>query len=282
MKKERQLARMRSMIANTQVQLSIAAYTKVNIHWKQMNFVSDFNRFYYITEGEGCLEIGGAKYYPRPGQLVVMPGGIPQSYYSINDNTFTKYWCHFTSNIGDLNLFQVLDLPYFIEVGDPKQLTSLFQSLINHSQSRELSSALMQKAVLLEIISLYIDQTVQGNYELQPLNEDSQIHKIDTVMRYMERNIHRSLTVQEMAEQIHFHPHYFIRFFHELVGLSPIQYVRKLKMDRSMYVLTATDKPVSEIASEVGMELYYFSRIFKKHTGLSPTEYRAVFPSLQE
>ncbi|MEF3312452.1 AraC family transcriptional regulator [Paenibacillus sp. GYB004] len=276
MKTTKSLSRLGSLLDNVQVQVSIAAYTKVDAKWRQMNFVPEFNRFYYIREGEGCLVIDGVPHYPRPGQLFVMPSGVKQSYYTINENGFGKYWCHFTAKIGDTDLFRLTGVPSHIDVTDHDRLSRLFEQLIEHYHSRQFTAALMQKSVLLEIVSLYLERAVEGRQMFRADEEDSGIRNLNLVLKYIESHLHDNITVPQLAALVHFHPNYLIRLFRELVGTSPIQYVHKMKMEKAMSLLTATEEPVSEIARQVGMELYYFSRVFKKHTGLPPSDYRRL------
>jgi len=90
----------------------------------------DYNKFYYISNDQGWLKIGGKEYYPTTGQLYLLPAGLKQSYSYINDNTYTKYWCHFTAKIGTFNLFDIIKLPYFIEILNKETLEVIFQDLI--------------------------------------------------------------------------------------------------------------------------------------------------------
>ncbi|MBO9607730.1 MAG: AraC family transcriptional regulator [Paenibacillaceae bacterium] len=277
-KSVKSLSRLRGVLANVQCQLSLAAYTKVDSRWRQYNFVPEFNRFYYIQEGEGALVIDGTTYYPKPGQLFVMPSGVTQSYYTTNgDNPFGKLWCHFTANLGDANLFRFLKSPYWIDVPDQERMIELFRRLIASYRSPQVTAGLLQKAVLLEIVSEFLETAFAGQYEPETVVEDEQMHKIQRILAFIERHLHENITIPQMAEHIHFHPNYFIRHFHELVGIPPMQYVHRLRMDKAKLQLSTTGKSISEIAGELGMELYYFSRSFRKAVGMSPTEYRHTF-----
>lgn len=276
MKMGKSLSRLRHLLANVQVHLAFVNYTKVNMRWRQLNFVPDFNRFYYIREGEGCLEIDGVAYYPKPGQLYVMPAGVKQSYYATSDNAFGKYWCHFTAKIGGTDLFRLIDVPYGIDVEDGERLTGLFERLIGSYESGAFSAVLLQKATLLEIVSLFLEAAVLNRDSLRPAEEDGGIQNLNRVLKYIELHLHENVTVQQLADLVHFHPNYLIRQFRERIGVTPIQYVQRLKMETAKTLLTATDEPVSAIAGRVGMEMYYFSRTFKKHTGLAPSEYRQL------
>ncbi|PYI53331.1 AraC family transcriptional regulator [Paenibacillus flagellatus] len=276
MKTAKSMSRLRGLIGNLQVHVSFAAYSKVNMKWRQLNFVPDFNRLYYIREGEGCLVIDGVTYHPRPGQLFVMPAGVKQSYYAINENAFGKYWCHFTAKIGETDLFRLTGGPYFIDVDDHDRLTGLFERLIAHYESGSFTAALMQKAALLEMIGLFLEGALSGGHSFQPDGEDRGLAHLNVVLKHIERHLDTNVTVHELAELVHFHPNYFIRRFRELVGLSPNQYILRLKLEKAKTLLAATGTPVSDVARQVGMEPYYFSRLFKRHTGLPPSEYRRL------
>ncbi|GAA3408248.1 AraC family transcriptional regulator [Paenibacillus hodogayensis] len=278
MKRSKSLSRLRHLLANVQVHLSLANYTKVNMKWRQMNFIPDFNRFYYIREGSGCLVIDGVTYYPKPGQLFVMPSGVKQSYYALDENAFGKYWCHFTAKIGDTDLFRIAGTPAFIDVTDEEKLSGLFTRLIGHYESRDFSAVLMQKATLLEIVSLFLESAMPDRQPFRAADEDEDraMHNVNLLLKYIEAHLHENITVQQLADLVHFHPNYLIRQFRERIGMSPIQYVHRLKIETAQSLLTATGQPVSDIARSIGMELYYFSRLFKKHTGFAPTEYRQL------
>lgn len=265
---------LKQYLSNMQLSLSVAAYTKVSPHWRDINFIPDFDRFYYIREGEGRLQIGDKQFYPQPGQLFVMPAKILQSYSTINENTFGKYWCHFNATLGDMNLFQVLELPYYIQVNEQEKLEQLFQQLIVHHESNELISILRVKAILLEIISYYIEH---AGIEKIHLPASSSIEKAETVLKYIENHLSENLTIEELAKLVHFHPNYFIHFFKSIFGLSPIQYINKMRIEKAKLLLTTTDMTVTEIASSVGIQLYYFSRSFKNNTGYSPSVFRNLF-----
>ena len=59
------------------------------------------------------------------------------------------------------------------------------------------------------------------------------------------------------------------------MGVSFIDYVNKLRIEKAIKLLTETEMNVNEIAYEVGINSpNYFSILFKKITKYSPNEYR--------
>lgn len=268
----RQLQLMRSYLENAQINLQTAHYTKVAANWKETNSLPDFTRLYYIREGEGWIRLRNRLYHPKPGQLVLLPAGMRLSYGRLNENGFGKYWCHFTAAVGEVNLFQMLDLPHCIDVRDEAWMENRFQALIEQYKNPSLTAPLRIKALLLEIVSAYMEEALadQG-LKLMPTTETG---KINTVLQYVEEHLQEQMTVDELARLVHFHPNYFMQYFKTMLGLSPIAYINRKRMDKAKELLQDAGMSVTDVAEQVGLELYYFSRLFKKQTGLSPSEYR--------
>jgi AraC family transcriptional regulator of arabinose operon len=262
-------------IANIQIDLTHAAYTKVKRSWEDIDYTPILNKMYYIIEGEGFLTIQGQTFYPKPNELYLLPADVIQSYGTINDNTFGKYWCHFTAKIGELNLFQALETSPFIRIDQPDQWKNKFERLIDYSNSDKLTSRIRTNSVLLEIIADYIEHCdkVKFNLKATPAFE-----KMNVVLQHIEAHLTDNLTVEELAQIAHFHPNYFIQLFKNFTGTSPIQYINRVRLEKAKHLLTMTELNVSAIADAVGLELSYFSRMFREHNGVSPTAYREFVP----
>ncbi|CAG7645577.1 helix-turn-helix domain-containing protein [Paenibacillus allorhizosphaerae] len=269
-----QLQIMRSYLENTQITLETAHYTKVNASWKFDINITDVNRLYYIREGEGWIRVRNKLYHPKPGQLLLLPAGVRLAFGRLNDNGFGKYWCHFTATVGEVNLFQMLDLPYCIDVQDEPALEKKFQTLIALYQNpSSLTVPLRIKSLLLELVSDYVEASLGPDQGLR-LAPTAETGKINTVLEYIEEHLQEQMTVEELARLVHFHPNYFMQYFKTMLGLSPIAYINRKRMDKAKELLMSTGLSVTDVAEKIGLELYYFSRLFKKQSGLSPTEYR--------
>jgi AraC family transcriptional regulator, arabinose operon regulatory protein len=260
-------------LSNLQLNVTAAAHTKVSRSWQDFDFIPDFNRFYFIRDGEGYVKIQDKEYYPVPGQLFLLPAGVKQSYSVTNDNVYTKFWCHFTATIGSVNLFQILQLCPFVQVKEPDVLEQHFAQLIHYFQSTEITSTLRMKAVLLEIMAIYLEQNQPAKISV---SSSSSVEKINVVLRYIDQHLCQNLSIEELADLVHFHPNYFIPFFKTIMGTSPIQYINKIRIEKAKQLLTVTDRNVTEISEAVGMNNYYFSRIFKSFTGYTPSSYRSM------
>ena len=68
---------------------------------------------------------------------------------------------------------------------------------------------------------------------------------------------------------------YFSPMFKAHTGMTFVEYLTNLRMDRAKELLILTDMKGYEVAERVGFtDAHYFSLTFRKQTGVSPTEYR--------
>lgn len=74
----------------------------------------------------------------------------------------------------------------------------------------------------------------------------------------------------------------FKRRFQKAAGMSPLEYVHALRLERAKTLLETTELKLSELAEKVGYEdATFFSRLFRRAVGLTPAEYRRRFGSLR-
>ena len=97
----------------------------------------------------------------------------------------------------------------------------------------------------------------------------------------IEERIQEKLTVENLANSIHFSKYHFQRMFHEAVGDSVMRYVTKRRMSLAAEELAKTDTSILEIALKYGFDSHEgFSRSFRAYMGVAPTEYRKYHLSI--
>jgi AraC-like DNA-binding protein len=91
----------------------------------------------------------------------------------------------------------------------------------------------------------------------------------------MDRAYAKPLDIPTLARLAHVSEAHFIRTFRATFGETPHRYLQRRRVERSMFLLRETDRPVTDICLEVGFtSLGTFSRTFRAVTGESPTGYR--------
>lgn len=105
---------------------------------------------------------------------------------------------------------------------------------------------------------------------------------IKETLAYIELNLDRPLSLQEVAEHFAYSKYYFQRLFKAVMGISLNQYVLRRRLNKSIALLTETNWSVTTIALDLAFSSpSSFSRAFKKEYGISASELRAEPESIQ-
>ena len=84
------------------------------------------------------------------------------------------------------------------------------------------------------------------------------------------------ITLESLSESLNYSVPHLSSYFKSRTGVSPIDYLIKVRIDRAAALLLETDATLSEIATGVGYrDPYYLGRLFKKYKGVSPSLFRA-------
>ena len=95
-------------------------------------------------------------------------------------------------------------------------------------------------------------------------------------MKFLEKKISdENLRIEDMAEAVNMGRTVFYGKIRSIVGMSPSDFLRKLRMQRAEDLIARSRMNFSQIAFSVGFsDPKYFTKCFKKETGMTPSEYR--------
>ncbi len=95
----------------------------------------------------------------------------------------------------------------------------------------------------------------------------------------MDRAYADPLDVPALARIAHVSEAHFIRTFRATFGETPHRYLQRRRVERAMFLLRATGRPVSDICLVVGFtSLGTFCRTFREIVGEPPSAYRRRGP----
>jgi AraC-like DNA-binding protein len=263
-----------NMLENLKVKV-LASMLKDQIgDWIRTDETVRFNRMYFFLQGEGSIEINRHLYFPRPNQLFILPAGTVQTFRTSPDNPYIRFYCDFYAAIGEWPLFQHAEDAYWADIPDREGLLRTFRELSEQHTRSSPSSYLLSQAALIRLIAICMDQGNYGNF-VTPLLTSTEQNKLTHTLHYIQENLAQPITVDDLANLAHLHPNYFISFFKKHMGVSPMHYVQRKRLDKARQLLSTSDLPISEIAEAVGMDFMNFSKQFKRETGVSPSNFRS-------
>lgn len=95
------------------------------------------------------------------------------------------------------------------------------------------------------------------------------------IKKYVESHFSEDITLETLAKIIHLNKYYLVHSFTKEYGISPINYLIKIRLKESKHLLLDTNYSIAEIAQHTGFSSSsYFSQSFNKFEGISPRQYR--------
>ncbi len=107
------------------------------------------------------------------------------------------------------------------------------------------------------------------------LQQLANTNRLAYAIKYVQENIHRNLTIRELADKACMSEPNFFRCFKQQYGITPVEYINQQRIQLSMRLLNNTAYSISDICFACGYNnLNYFLKVFKKATGDTPASYR--------
>lgn len=99
--------------------------------------------------------------------------------------------------------------------------------------------------------------------------------RIKTMLLYIQEHCAGELTVAGIAGSAAVSESECLRCFKSMIGATPIQYVKQLRVQRAAELLESTSERVADIGAACGFqEMSYFARTFRELKGKTPRQYR--------
>ena len=98
--------------------------------------------------------------------------------------------------------------------------------------------------------------------------------QIDQAIRWITLQYYQHISIDQIAFTLGYHRAHLSKVFKQKTGLSPKQYLMKVRMEKAKDLLGGV-LTIEQISSSVGFnDPLYFSKQFHKWSGHSPSEYR--------
>jgi AraC-like DNA-binding protein len=98
---------------------------------------------------------------------------------------------------------------------------------------------------------------------------------VGRVISWLENHYDEAVGLADLEKLVGRSTRTLLRRFNQATGLTPIQYLLRVRIARSCGLLAAASLPITEVAMRVGFDdSNYFARQFRQVMGMSPSEYR--------
>lgn len=101
---------------------------------------------------------------------------------------------------------------------------------------------------------------------------------VDLAMEYMMVYYNSNIRIEDICRQINISPYHFIRMFKDKTGITPHEFLQRVRIDKAVEMLKSGHYSVMETASLCGfVSADHFARSFKHAMGIPPSEFRRIY-----
>lgn len=152
---------------------------------------------------------------------------------------------------------------------DPEQVAELKKKTVLNLKNSKISGRFLE----------WVEDMVRGFVTLITENWGSSSNSlIDMAKNYINQNYQKSITLEQVASFTHLNPSYFSRYFKEKTNMNFVEYLTRLRLEKSKELLLSSKLTIDKIALKTGFRSNsYFTSVFKKYEGITPTEFRTIY-----
>lgn len=244
----------------------------------------DFVMIAYIAYGNGYHDIDNKEISVCEGDIFVINPNVSHRFRSAEKDTFMElFYCYFLPDIlDDIWLPLVRDFPEEIEFFERnipylymkdqknKNIRNIFVCMIDEFSHSPAGYVNMLKSWFVVMITNIL------RHNRTAINDPvyNQNKTVDEIIRYINYHIAYDIKVSDIAEANHLSEAYLCRLFKKHTGMTIVQFINKIKMEKVADILKNTDRSIENIADYVNCSTSYLKTLFKKHTGMTMKAYR--------
>ncbi len=282
---------------STELRMTLSVQRIVTIHY--FEYTSNYSyegeshpfwEFLYVDKGEVDV-VGGDRHYTlKKGQIIFHKPGEFHKLWANGEVAPNLVVVSFKCDSPAMDFFK----EKVLQVGDMER--NCMAAIVSEAESvfaTPLNDPDTQQLVRNQDIPFAAEQLIRLHLELMLINlqrvaitsqpiaqpgslirEKNQKDFMDKVLTYLEANIHRRLTLEDVCRENLVGRSYLQKIFRERTGGGVMEYFGKQKIAAAKQMIRQNRNNFTEISAMLGYtSIHYFSRHFKKVTGMTPSEY---------
>jgi AraC-like DNA-binding protein len=165
---------------------------------------------------------------------------------------------------------------YLSEFPNDSEVTALTNAIFTQIAKEEVGSPFQTIGLFLQLLGkIQKKRLFDSHLPPSSLHDEKKIVKLKAVLKYIREHFADNVTLEDMSAVAGFSNKYFCKFFKDMTGTTPVNYLLTYRIVRAARKLLGTDLSVTQIAYDCGFnDLSYFIKTFKAFKHTSPKEYR--------
>jgi len=226
---------------------------------------------HYFIQGRGSFLNDRVRYTISPGSLILTRPETKHSIIADDLDDPVSYYALLFQVVSGEEVAQLLSGPLGQDV--VHKVGTNLRFFFEEIKEKGLSThPLLKRSAEFQFLS-FLFQLSDGLSRFNYGSESN--HHIEKALRILQNSVMGELTLGELAEKLKLSEAYLVRLFKKKMGMTPMKYYRKLKVEAAISMLVSTDLPIFYISQKLHFySEFHFSKTFKQLTGISPSAYR--------
>ncbi|WP_417360768.1 GlxA family transcriptional regulator [Galbibacter sp.] len=193
----------------------------------------------------------------------------------LNGKKCSTHWAYYTEFKSTYPQIEVVDGAVITEddgiysSGGAVSIWNLLLYLVEKYTNREMA------IMTAKYFSVDIDRNSQNVFMIFKGQKTHQDEEVKRAQQYIEKNYHKKITVDELANMVAISRRSFERRFKQATENTVLEYLQRVKVEAAKRSFESSRDNISEVMYEVGyLDTKAFRNIFRKYTGLTPVQYR--------
>lgn len=236
----------------------------------------------YCKSGKLKITFISGEIILEPGDFIFINSNIPHST-DPYDGENEHYCIKFDSSILDIKTSRPMpdsryflsllpDQALFLNSDDSAQIHELFKRCSENFTHNNYTKRLVLQASLMEIMAYIFNKNIDAEY----LNDEERSNVLLNSLAYIRENF-STITLEDAAKNASMSYSYFSRVFKKEFNISFSKFVTKLRLEKSLALLSNSSLSITEIAMECGFSnLSHYVNCLKNEKGITPNKFRAL------
>ncbi|GAB4578603.1 MAG: AraC family transcriptional regulator [Anaerolineales bacterium] len=233
--------------------------------WEQEHWI----QVYYFLEGTAEFRIKGMGLTVSPGDMVILPTGIPIE--SRSEGEILFHWFALEGKWPPV-LGATPSVGHFT-IGQDAVLIELFTTLRETLITQRPGAVLRAVGIFYTLIAR-IEELTHRFSNAHPRERHPYPEAVRNAIIFLEEHFQASFDAAQTAAAAGVSASHLRALFEKWLGESPKQFHTRCRIDEAKRLLREQNLSVAEAARSVGFtDRSHFAHVFKEFTGVSPREY---------
>ncbi|MDU2123895.1 MAG: AraC family transcriptional regulator [Clostridium celatum] len=277
-------------IYNIDFELLYISKSKYGEDWHSTSHFHPFTEIFFITHGNGIMEIDSMDVAVKEGDLIIINPNCPHTEKSsYNRMDQLEYIVFAINNLALANkslpklngddsnptYYKIMNLN-----NNKSVILYYLNTLVHEVEEKQVNYELACKSILTLFI-IYISRNTESTLLIADNPEKLNIECVK-IKNYIDSHYSENITLDILSNLSYVNKFHLVHLFTKQMGISPINYLINKRIEESKNLLTTTNYSIRDISTIVGFSnSSYFSQMFKKFTGDSPRTYKNKYTTLK-